>query len=170
MRGPISKYSAAGFLVAVAFWFSESFIHYFFFGEAGYDIIPANVNELWMRTAICALVVGFGVYVDISVGHMRRLQAERYELQIQLQETLMKLLSGFVSICCVCKKVCISESSSSGEESWTSIESYISHRSELKFTHGYCPDCEAKLNKDIEDRVKMRKSGISDGPEEALTE
>jgi hypothetical protein len=169
MRGPKARYSALSLLIAIAFWFSDSFIHYFFYGESSYEIIPADFNELWMRTTICLLVVGFGVYVDISVGHVRRLQTERYELQVRLQETLMKLLGGFVSICCVCKKVCISESPSSDKENWTSIESYISHRSELKFTHGYCPDCEAKLTKDIEERVRMRKSG-SDGPEEAFLE
>lgn len=50
--------------IAIAFWFIESTIHYFIYNESEFEIIPDNVNELWMRLVIIFLIILFGVFAD----------------------------------------------------------------------------------------------------------
>ncbi|MDD2706544.1 MAG: hypothetical protein PHV34_00930 [Verrucomicrobiae bacterium] len=50
----------------------------------------------------------------------------------------VRYLEGFVSICANCKKV-------RHNGRWIPIESYISDRSETKFSHGICPACAKEL-------------------------
>jgi len=35
-------------------------------------------------------------------------------------------------------------------ESWSSVDAYIAERTDLKFSHGYCPDCYAKVVQELE--------------------
>jgi DNA-binding response OmpR family regulator len=44
-------------------------------------------------------------------------------------------LSGLLPICSQCKKV------RDDRNYWQQVESYVAQRSEVTFTHGYCPDC-----------------------------
>jgi DNA-binding response OmpR family regulator len=55
----------------------------------------------------------------------------------QLQDALaqVKQLSGLLPICAWCKKV-------RGDRNyWEKVETYISSHSEVRFTHGICPEC-----------------------------
>ena len=67
-------------------------------------------------------------------------EKEKLRLQQQLDGTITKLLGGFVGICCVCKKIRV-EDKSKKRNTWESVERYISKRTDLKFSHCYCPDC-----------------------------
>lgn len=55
----------------------------------------------------------------------------------------IKLLEGLLPICAGCKKI------RSQENHWEHIESYISKRSPVQFSHGLCPDCLEKLYPDF---------------------
>ena len=57
----------------------------------------------------------------------------------------VKQLSGFLPICCGCKKI------RDDEGYWKQIESYISKHSEAEFSHGICPECTIKLYPDLVD-------------------
>ena len=46
--------------LAIAFWISDSIIHFSGYGESRFEFIPTDFNELWMRTLICVLIVGYG--------------------------------------------------------------------------------------------------------------
>ncbi|MEW6602212.1 MAG: hypothetical protein AB1499_14660, partial [Nitrospirota bacterium] len=96
------KYTVIGFTVAAGFWFLDSGVHFLLYGESRFELVPGDFNELWMRTAILILISGFGIFTDISVGRLRKLQDDRNQLHLKLQETLTLLLGGFVSICCSC--------------------------------------------------------------------
>lgn len=152
MKPGKQKYFFISLIIALIFWFIDSVIHHFVYGEAVFEFIPSSFNELWMRMVIFFLVIGFGIYVDLSVSRMSRLQEERFKLQKELDNALTKLLSGFVKICCECKKVRNPGVTESDRENWETIESYISHHTGLEFTHGYCPDCAAIIKKSINDR------------------
>jgi hypothetical protein len=67
-------------------------------------------------------------------------EKEKLRLQQQLDGIITKLLGGFVGICCVCKKIRV-EDKSKKRNTWESVERYISKRTDLKFSHCYCPDC-----------------------------
>lgn len=82
-------------------------------------------------------------------SRLRKIEADKLALQIQLDETLTKLLSGFLGICSVCKKVRV-KAKDTKSESWSSIDAYIAEHTDLKFSHGYCPDCYAKVVQELE--------------------
>ena len=50
--------------VALLSWFFDSFIHYFWYGEVEFEIIPSDANELWMRSTIILLLAAFGLFAD----------------------------------------------------------------------------------------------------------
>ena len=51
----------------------------------------------------------------------------------------MKYLEGILPVCAACKKI---RDESGG---WHHIESYISEKSDAKFSHSICPECAEKL-------------------------
>lgn len=50
----------------------------------------------------------------------------------------LRILSGLLPICSFCKKI------RNKEGDWELLESYITARSESKFSHGMCPECREK--------------------------
>ena len=56
-----------------------------------------------------------------------------WKVNRQLRE--IKILRGILSICMYCKRV------RTPDEHWIRVEEYISHESDLRFSHGICPDC-----------------------------
>ncbi|HWR97035.1 MAG TPA: cache domain-containing protein [Candidatus Methanoperedens sp.] len=66
-----------------------------------------------------------------------RLEEERERTLTELQQALgeVRTLSGLLPICASCKKI------RDDKGYWNQIETYISGRSEAKFSHGLCPEC-----------------------------
>lgn len=66
---------------------------------------------------------------------------EREKLRQELEDALdqVKLLSGFLPICCSCKKI------RDDKGYWQQIEMYISNHSDVQFSHGICEECSKKL-------------------------
>ena len=87
-----------------------------------------------------------------------RYAIERYKLMAELESSLreIKTLRGFLPICAACKKI------RDDKGYWNQIETYISARSDAKFTHGICPACFKKLYPDYCDNVwaKKEKNGL----------
>lgn len=67
-------------------------------------------------------------------------------LNAQLEESLMQVLTGRFSICAYCKSI------KQEDDSWIRIDTFLSNYSEVRFSHGLCPDCYneelARLNTD----------------------
>ena len=61
-------FTIAAFLMAVVFWFFDSFIHHFLYKEPDFHMIPEDFNELWMRTVIVLLIMLFGVFSDYFIN------------------------------------------------------------------------------------------------------
>jgi len=71
------------------------------------------------------------------------LAARIHELEEALGE--VKRLQGLLPICSYCKKV------RNEENYWQQVESYLSAHSDIKLTHGVCPDCYARMMKELDD-------------------
>ncbi len=56
----------------------------------------------------------------------------------------VKQLQGMLPICSYCKKI------RNDEDSWEQLESYISHHSDARFSHGICPECRAHAARELE--------------------
>jgi len=65
-----NKYSITAFTIAVVFWFLDSTIHYFVYGEPQFEFMPDDFNELWMRSLIVLLIISFGIYADYSTRRL----------------------------------------------------------------------------------------------------
>lgn len=60
-------------VISFTFWFSDSLLHFYIYGEPKFEIIPNDTNELWMRSVIVVLLIVFGVLSD---SYSRRLVFE----------------------------------------------------------------------------------------------
>ena len=69
------------------------------------------------------------------------LQRKNHELEMALLQ--IKTLSGLLPICANCKKI------RDDAGYWRQVEDYIVRHSDVRFSHGICPDCIRKLYPDI---------------------
>ena len=58
------------FAIATVFWFFDSAIHYFLYGESQFEAIPSDFNEMWMRTVIVLLIIIFGIISDYFINNI----------------------------------------------------------------------------------------------------
>lgn len=94
--------------------------------EAGADDYlskPAHREELRVR-----IMNGIRT-VELQLELARRI----CELETALAS--VKQLQGLIPICAYCKKV------RSDENFWLQVEAYLARHSDLRFSHGICPDC-----------------------------
>lgn len=59
-------------------------------------------------------------------------------------QSQVKQLAGLLPICACCKKV------RDDQNYWQQVESYITKRTDARFTHSYCPDCLDRLRSEID--------------------
>ena len=57
-------FTIAAVLVALIFWFFDASVHYFIYNEPQFELVPNDINELWMRAVIVSLIILFGVFSD----------------------------------------------------------------------------------------------------------
>ncbi len=74
-----------------------------------------------------------------------KLEIRAKERNKELENALdkVKVLSGFLPICCSCKKI------RDDEGYWQQVEKFVQDRTNALFTHGICPDCTVELYGDI---------------------
>lgn len=93
----------------------------------------ANFYSVW-NTGIrltSFLCIGF------AISKMRRLLEMEKTSAADLRQALseIRLLEGVLPICAQCKKI------RNSENTWQQLEAYISHHSDTRFSHSYCPEC-----------------------------
>lgn len=110
------------------------FVESEWWGFMGYD--ECQREREWSSAEIDALKTAadtLGVAVERA-----RLDEQRRQLQEHLQDALAKVLSGYLPICAVCKKI------RDEANQWRPVDSFIRDHSELVLSHGICPDCVEK--------------------------
>ena len=50
-------------LLVIVFWLGDSFIHFALYREPTFQIIPREIDELWMRSVICLLILSLGIVI-----------------------------------------------------------------------------------------------------------
>jgi CRP-like cAMP-binding protein len=70
-----------------------------------------------------------------------------------IEKTIVEAIGGLLPICAHCKKI------REDDDSWVSIEKYISDHSEAEFSHGLCPDCVKELYPQYAERLSEEKEG-----------
>ncbi|MDX2504036.1 MAG: hypothetical protein QNL62_06115 [Gammaproteobacteria bacterium] len=65
-------------ITAAIIWFGESLVHFSFLDQGqSFELFPNDLNELWMRTIICALVITFGIYLQRQTNKKLDVEAEK---------------------------------------------------------------------------------------------
>ena len=100
-------------------------------GADDYVTKPFNAGELKARVQVGARVVG--------------LQSKLAQNVRELTDALsrVKQLQGLLPICAYCKKI------RDDKNYWHKVESYLGNHSEVRFSHGVCPECTAKLREEL---------------------
>jgi hypothetical protein len=104
----------------------------------GYFLSPDG-GELWKALINRSLVI-FAIWAVAILSVQRKIIYEEKEKAL----LEIKVLRGFLPICASCKKI------RDDQGRWNRIESYISDRSEAKFSHGICPECAKILYPEID--------------------
>ncbi len=114
---------------------SEDLVKGFEVGAVDYVTKPFNAAELMAR-----------VRTHIS---LYRAKKRNQFLIKELRQALcqVKKLTGLLPICSGCKKI------RDDDGYWNKVEAYISAHSDVRFSHGICPDCVRKLYPDLADKI-----------------
>ena len=100
-------------------------------GADDYVVKPFEEEELRVRIAVGVRIVNL----------QRELVRRLHELEEAAEN--INQLQGLLPICTSCKKI------RDSKNCWHKIENYISKHADVKFTHGYCPECHERVMKEI---------------------
>ena len=101
-----------------------------------------NLYDSLIMTQLFLFVISITNLCLIAMVTQRKIaliQLKSYSdnLEDRVEEALseIKVLSGFLPICSLCKKI------RDEDGTWHQMETYIDDHSEAKFSHSYCPEC-----------------------------
>jgi len=108
-------------------------------GTVAITLRPLFYQTRWFFVLEIAAIVLAIIAVPLVRG--RRLRARARALDARVQEAVreLKVLSGLLPICAWCKKI------RDDRGYWSKIEAYLGARTDAKFTHGICPECNEKV-------------------------
>ncbi|MCP3923819.1 MAG: PAS domain S-box protein [Desulfobacterales bacterium] len=88
----------------------------------------------------------FIMSVGRDITERKRIEKEREQIIKDLEHALeqIKTLKGIIPICSYCKQI------RNDEGFWQQVELYIHENADVKFTHGVCPECEAKVYSEMD--------------------
>lgn len=109
-------------------------ISLFLVGEFRWNLIVIAFSLPHLMMAVYFTILGFllgtfhGFYSYDLIRHLERI----------------KILEGLLPICSFCKRIRDDTGVEQGKGRWEQVESFISRRSEVDFSHGVCPPCAVK--------------------------
>ena len=81
---------------ALTFWLFDSAIHYFIYGEIEFEIIPSEINELWMRCIIFILLIIFGLFADYHMNKVIKKDIEKLEIYKAMLNATQHIMNNFL--------------------------------------------------------------------------
>ncbi|TKB25900.1 response regulator [Desulfopila sp. IMCC35006] len=106
--------------------------------EIGTEALRAGAQDYLFKEEVTGSLLVRSILYAIE---RKKMMVEREKLRQELEDALerVKLLSGFLPICCSCKKI------RDDKGYWQQIELYIMNHSDVEFSHGICEECSKEL-------------------------
>ena len=98
-------------------------------------LLPSDSHELWMRSFICLLFVGFGLYAHRTLVRIRETEELNEDAAILLKNALSKTIRGQFPICVNCKNIY------DEDNQWVAPDEFISAQTEAEFLQVVCEQC-----------------------------
>ena len=94
-----NKYTIVAAVIALMFWFFDALVHYFVYGEARFELIPSDFNELWMRAVIVILLLIIGIYADVTTRNLiiREKELEAYRIYTSMVHASRHILNNLLN-------------------------------------------------------------------------
>ncbi len=126
-------------------------------GRSPSDFSIAVHGELrWFEAISRQLATGGGLLCSLrDVTERRAMFMEKSELVDRLTVANAEIndLRGIIPICAKCKKM------RDDAGYWHQLESYFAARSELRFSHGLCPECAAETLAELGETTTVKAKG-----------
>ena len=107
---------------------------------------PPNYTGFWIALAVALVIIGILVAAIVRYLRMNaKISSQAQAIEKAMSE--IKVLRGIIPICSHCKKV------RDDDGYWRQVESYISTRTDARFSHGICTDCVDLLYPEFSDKV-----------------
>ena len=81
---------------ALSYWLLDSFAHYFIYGELEFEIIPTDLDELWMRLLIFLLLIIFGIFADYHTNKIFLKNIEKNDVYKTMLNATNHILNNFL--------------------------------------------------------------------------
>lgn len=83
--------------LAILYWFIDSAIHKFLYAEDTFEIIPTDLNELWMRTVIFLLLISLGIIADLHRKRILKKETEKQQALIKVITNSHEILNNILN-------------------------------------------------------------------------
>ncbi|MDH3976207.1 MAG: hypothetical protein OEV42_18195 [Deltaproteobacteria bacterium] len=92
-----TNYTLTALLISLFYWIIESVIHWRIFLEAGFELIPSEFNELWMRIIIIILFLSFGIYADYQTKKLLKKEEEKERIYFATVRSTQHILNNLLN-------------------------------------------------------------------------
>jgi len=128
-----SRLSSAYIILLTSRTSKEDIIEGLEAGADDYVTKPFDTAELRAR-----------MQVGVRVVKLQRALADRVR-DLENALSRVKQLQGLLPICCYCKRI------RDDQHYWHQVEAYVGAHTDVRFSHGICPECSEKLRVEFTD-------------------
>jgi len=127
-----------GNFLAVSYWIIEAYFDSILIEDTSFTmrLFPSDPNELWMRSLVSVLFVGFGLYAHRAHVRIRATQKLNVDAAFLLKNALSNTIRGHFPICVYCKNIRDQDSQ------WVAPDRFISAETEAEFSRVVCDRCQ----------------------------
>jgi len=84
-------------IFSLIFWLSDSLIHRFIYKEETFELVPTDVNELWMRTLIIVLLIIIGLVGDSRAKRIDDTERAKREIFLATVSSTQHVLNNLLN-------------------------------------------------------------------------
>jgi hypothetical protein len=127
-----------GIWLAIAYWVSEAYFDSLLVEHVSFAsrLFPSDSHELWMRSFISTLFIGFGLYSQWVHNRIQSVDSMNLDAARLLKNALSNTIRGDFSYCVYCKKI------HTLQDQWVTPEKFIADQTEAELSAGLCGACQ----------------------------